>query len=215
MRQTHDENNSHTQRMVIFLRSQVFWLEIKIESSFLNSVLCLLKRLQVPGYMGVKSHNRIIHTSTPKKSPSKYSCWLIYLPLLNLPTNVSSVTYWFSIRVSFASTEPPNKRLQCHLLVLYQDLLWTLAQPPCSHHVPWIMMHRQAARVQGHWANGANGFVHPSSAVSICAGEREGREEGLFLSHLCASSGPSLRCAFFFFLLEGVTHAYPKARLYA
>lgn len=101
MRQTHDENNSHTQRMVVFLRSQVFWLEVKIESSFLNSVLCLLKRLQVPGYMGVKSHNRIIHTSTPKKSPSKYSCWLIYLPLLNLPTNVSSVTYWFSIRVCF------------------------------------------------------------------------------------------------------------------
>lgn len=24
MRQTHDENNSHTQRMVVFLRSQVF-----------------------------------------------------------------------------------------------------------------------------------------------------------------------------------------------
>ena len=102
MRQTHDENNSHTDRMVVFLRSQVFWLEVKIESSFLNFVLCLLKRLKVPGYMGLKSRNRIICTSmTKKKSPSKYSCWFIYLPLLNLPTNVSSITYWFSISVCF------------------------------------------------------------------------------------------------------------------
>lgn len=76
-------------------------------------------------------------------------------------------------------------------------------------------MHKQAARVQEHWANGANGFMHQSSAVSICGGEREGEEEGFSLSHLRASSGPSFRHTLFFFLLEGVTHAYPKARLYA
>ena len=89
MRQTHDENNSHTQRMVVFLRSQVFWLEVKIESSFLNSVLCLLKRLQVPGYMGVKSHNRIIHTSTPKKKV-----------LRNIPAGLYTFLYWTSQQTS-------------------------------------------------------------------------------------------------------------------
>lgn len=132
MRQTHDENNSHTQRMVVFLRSQVFWLEVKIESSFLNSVLCLLKRLQVPGYMGVKSHNRIIHTSTPKKkSPSKYSCWLIYLPLLNLPTNVSSVIYWFSIRVCFGP-------LHSHPALIICPGLWCSCARALSKWSKWL-----------------------------------------------------------------------------
>ena len=89
MRQTHDENNSHTERMVVFLRSQVFWLEVKIESSFLNFVLCLLKRLKVPGYMGLKSRNRIICTSMTKKKV-----------LLNIPVGLYTFLYWTSQQMS-------------------------------------------------------------------------------------------------------------------
>lgn len=74
-----------------------------------------------------------------------------------------------------------------------------------------IMMHRQAARCARALSKWSKWLVHPSSAVSICA--RMGGVGWLFpfLSHLCASSGPSF-AVLFFLPIEGVTHAYPKAK---
>ena len=179
-----------TERMVVFLRYQVFWLEVKIESSFLNSVLCLLKRLKVPAYMCLKSHNRIIHTSMPKKV------------LLNIPVGLCAFLYWTSQQtspVSLADSLSMSALDPCTAtLIIYPGLRCTDRLLACKH---------------------AEQMEQVASCINKCCmclwGRKGGGEEGFFLSHLCASSGPSFHRTLFFFLLEGVTHAYPKARIYA
>ena len=104
-------------------------------------------------------------------------------------------------------TEPLNKLLQYHLLLLYQYLLWTLPQPPFSHHLSWVTVHKQAAHVQRHRAKEENGSMHQPSAASTQGGD-------FFVIHICATSGPAFSHSFFF-LLEGRAYACTKIRIHA